>query len=104
MNSTRIDSCQDPGGSGLWTITPTRRAAGSFYHNAGLVSMCSARIRYELQDPAGSDIAFVRTSASLTRVLVAASTAFAFTLAWRLLTFSGFNNDHYVHLARAQQV
>ena len=26
------------------------------------------------------------------------------TVAWRFLTFPGFNNDHYVHLARAQQM
>ena len=26
------------------------------------------------------------------------------TLLWRLLTFSGFNNDHYAHLALAQQM
>jgi len=29
---------------------------------------------------------------------------FAATLAWRFLTFTGFSNDHYVHLARAQQM
>ena len=29
---------------------------------------------------------------------------FALTFAWWLLTFSGFGNDHYVHLARAQQM
>jgi hypothetical protein len=29
---------------------------------------------------------------------------FLATAAWRVLTFSGFQNDHYVHLARAQQV
>ena len=29
---------------------------------------------------------------------------FVFTVAWRVLTFTGFTNDHYVHLARAQQL
>lgn len=29
---------------------------------------------------------------------------FVATLLWRLLTFSGFNNDHYAHLALAQQM
>jgi hypothetical protein len=30
--------------------------------------------------------------------------AFAATLAWRFLTFAGFTNDHYAHLALAQQL
>jgi hypothetical protein len=29
---------------------------------------------------------------------------FVLTIAWRVLTFSGFSNDHYVHFARAQQM
>ena len=29
---------------------------------------------------------------------------FALTLCWRVMTFAGFANDHYVHLARAQQL
>lgn len=37
-------------------------------------------------------------------VAVAAVAAALFALAWRFLTFSGFSNDHYVHLARAQQM
>jgi hypothetical protein len=37
-------------------------------------------------------------------VAAAACVAFAATLAWRVLSFPGFNNDHYVHLARAQQL
>jgi len=38
------------------------------------------------------------------RLIVAAAAMFAATMAWRLLTFSGFNNDHYAHLALAQQM
>ena len=37
-------------------------------------------------------------------VVVAALAAALFALGWRFLTFSGFSNDHYVHLARAQQM
>jgi hypothetical protein len=36
--------------------------------------------------------------------VVGAAVAFVLTVAWRVLTFAGFQNDHYVHLARAQQV
>ncbi len=39
-----------------------------------------------------------------TRPVIAAIAIFAATLLWRLLTFSGFNNDHYAHLALAQQM
>ena len=41
------------------------------------------------------------------RALAVASAAFlagVVTTLWRFLTFSGFNNDHYVHMAGAQQV
>jgi hypothetical protein len=38
------------------------------------------------------------------RVLIAAAAAALFTVAWRFLTFSGFTNDHYMHVARAQQM
>ena len=34
----------------------------------------------------------------------AALVAGVITLLWRFLTFSGFNNDHYVHMAGAQQI
>ena len=34
----------------------------------------------------------------------AAAGVFLAAAGWRVLTFSGFQNDHYVHLARAQQV
>ena len=37
-------------------------------------------------------------------VAAAASLLFAATLAWRFLTFTGFTNDHYGHLALAQQM
>ena len=37
-------------------------------------------------------------------VVLAAAAMALFTVTWRLLTFSGFSNDHYVHLARAQQM
>ena len=35
---------------------------------------------------------------------VVAVALFAVTLAWRFLTFTGFSNDHYAHLALAQQL
>jgi hypothetical protein len=37
-------------------------------------------------------------------VAVAAALLFVLAMAWRLLAFSGFTNDHYIHLARAQQM
>jgi hypothetical protein len=37
------------------------------------------------------------------RIAAAAAAAFAVTLAWRYFTFTGFTNDHYAHLALAQQ-
>jgi hypothetical protein len=38
------------------------------------------------------------------RLVAAACLAAALTLAWRFLGFTGFNNDHYVNLARAYQI
>lgn len=43
-------------------------------------------------------------STSFTPLMFAVALVFALTLAWWLLTFPGFGNDHYVHLARAQQM
>jgi hypothetical protein len=37
-------------------------------------------------------------------VVATAAAAFIATLAWRFVTFTGFTNDHYVHLALAQQM
>jgi len=37
-------------------------------------------------------------------VASAAVSAGLVAIVWRFLTFSGFNNDHYLHLARAQQM
>ncbi len=37
-------------------------------------------------------------------VASAAVSAGLVAIVWRFLTFSGFNNDHYVHLIRAQQI
>jgi len=37
------------------------------------------------------------------RAFAAAAAALVATLAWRFLTFTGFTNDHYAHLALAQQ-
>jgi len=37
------------------------------------------------------------------RVAAAAAAAFLGTACWRFLTFTGFTNDHYAHLALAQQ-
>lgn len=45
---------------------------------------------------------FSRTS--IGRTWIAPAALFAATLAWRLLTFTGFPNDHYASLALAQQV
>jgi len=36
--------------------------------------------------------------------MAAAAALAVFTVAWRILAFGGFSNDHYVHLARAQQL
>jgi len=36
--------------------------------------------------------------------LILGAGLFVLALAWRVLAFSGFTNDHYIHLARAQQV
>ena len=36
--------------------------------------------------------------------MVAAGAIFVLALAWRLLTFTGFTNDHYAHYALAQQI
>ena len=43
---------------------------------------------------------------SRNRVLVvcAAIAVALLTAAWRFLTFTGFNNDHYIYLAGAQQI
>jgi hypothetical protein len=38
------------------------------------------------------------------RTLVVAIGVALLTAAWRFLTFSGFNNDHYIYLAGAQQI
>ncbi|HEY1307155.1 MAG TPA: hypothetical protein VGF24_26550 [Vicinamibacterales bacterium] len=37
-------------------------------------------------------------------ILTAALAASLVTVAWRVLTFSGFNNDHYIYLAGAQAI
>ena len=37
-------------------------------------------------------------------VVAAAAVLFAACLVWRFLTFDGFSNDHYAHLALAQQM
>jgi hypothetical protein len=45
-------------------------------------------------------------TAARSRLAVASAALGAGVIAivWRFLTFSGFNNDHYVHLVRAQQI
>jgi len=45
-----------------------------------------------------------RTSGQRLVVLALAALLFVLALSWRVLAFSGFTNDHYIHLARAQQV
>ena len=49
----------------------------------------------------GSDTAGVRRRLA---VVAAAIGLFTATLAWRFLTFTGFTNDHYAHVALAQQM
>jgi hypothetical protein len=39
-----------------------------------------------------------------TAVVIAACLAAMVTIVWRVLTFTGFNNDHYIYLAGAQQM
>jgi hypothetical protein len=41
---------------------------------------------------------------SRTTVVCAALGVAALTVVWRVLTFTGFNNDHYIYLAGAQQI
>ncbi len=41
---------------------------------------------------------------SVASLTIAAGIAALFAIAWRFLTFTGFTNDHYVHLARAYQM
>ena len=63
--------------------------------------MCSLRIgpqRPETTVPRSE-----RARALAPRPAAAAAAAFVATLAWRFLTFTGFTNDHYAHLALAQQ-
>jgi hypothetical protein len=50
--------------------------------------------------------AIAASTAARSRLAVAAAAVGAggVAIVWRFLTFSGFNNDHYVHLARAQQM
>ena len=38
------------------------------------------------------------------RAVLVALFAFVVAAGWRLVTYTGLSNDHYVHLARAQQV
>ena len=37
-------------------------------------------------------------------MVAAAAAMFVVTVVWRFLTFTGFTNDHYAHLALAQQL
>lgn len=45
-----------------------------------------------------------RSSPSRAATIAAIVVMAAATVAWRLLTFAGFNNDHYIYLAGAQQM
>jgi hypothetical protein len=45
-----------------------------------------------------------RSAPERAAVMVAAGAIFGLALAWRLLTFTGFTNDHYAHYALAQQI
>ncbi len=63
--------------------------------------MCSPRIG--LREPVTTVPRSERAGALAPRPAAAAATAFVATLAWRFLTFTGFTNDHYAHLALAQQ-
>lgn len=46
----------------------------------------------------------LRVASGVGRLSIAAAAVFGATIVWRLFTFSGFNNDHYAHLALAQQM
>ena len=57
-----------------------------------------------MTQPADDASAATRQFLTPWRVVAAAVAAFAATLGWRFVTFTGFTNDHYVHLALAQQL
>jgi hypothetical protein len=56
------------------------------------------RVRFHLRRPSQKRFT-ARSSETLAVVSM-----FLVAVAWRLLTFTGFSNDHYAHLAMAQQV
>lgn len=73
----------------------------------GPESPARQRIERQRQDPLGGlrrlawrlDKRLLQSSTAITVVVV-----FFLTVAWRFLTFTGFTNDHYAHLALAQQM
>lgn len=58
------------------------------------------RIRFRLRRPFQNTYAFTARSSETLAVV----SLFLVAVAWRFLTFTGFSNDHYAHLAMAQQV
>jgi hypothetical protein len=70
-------------------------------------SVARTRIVRQLQDPSETLRALPRALGAGLRLhttAVAVVLFFLATVAWRFLTFTGFTNDHYAHLALAQQM
>lgn len=89
--------------------------SGLFFLRAGAASPAGAAMRRRARTLPGRALGGLRGLASAARarvaggatrtdVAVASVGAFLATLAWRFLTFTGFTNDHYAHLALAQQM
>ena len=77
-----------------------RRAVRALVMSARVVGRaCTARLARRKAAPYVSDGSAPTAAVAATAVLL-----FAATLAWRFLAFTGFTNDHYVHVALAQQV
>ena len=58
------------------------------------------RVRFRLRRPSQKTFTFTARSSETLAVV----SMFLVAVAWRFLTFTGFSNDHYAHLAMAQQV
>ncbi|NOT24872.1 MAG: hypothetical protein HOP16_02110 [Acidobacteria bacterium] len=70
-------------------------------------STARTRMAGRLRDPAGTLRTLPHTLGAGLRqhtTAVAVILVFLATVAWRFLTFTGFTNDHYAHLALAQQM
>ena len=70
-------------------------------------SMARRRIGRQLRDPSRALRSLPQMLGAVLRHCktgVAVVLVFGLTVAWRFLTFTGFTNDHYAHLALAQQM